>query len=139
MTYSPRDMEISLQQLRKKHFLGTSRCLRGIHILKHQQQIHSGGHFEGSTNFLRSVVHEIWFLCSFGTLGSSFGPKNRFHPPFSLITNLILKIDPLSIPKQLLSWSLQKGSLSLFEKLGQELPSVLQKSTLASALYLHLL
>ena len=61
----------------------------------------------GSTNLLQPAVLKIWLLGNFGAFKSNFGPKNGFHPTFSLITKSILKIDPLSIPKQLLSRSLQ--------------------------------
>ena len=53
-------------------------------------------------------VRKIWILGNFGASGPNLCPKNGFYPPFSLITNWILKIDSQSIPKQLLSRSLQK-------------------------------
>ena len=64
-----------------------------------------------STNFFRPTVGKICIFCNFGVVGvvgSNLRPKNWFLSLFSLTTKSVLKIDPLRIPKQLLSRSFQK-------------------------------
>ena len=78
-----------------------------------------------STNFLQPAVREMWSLDISWAFALNFVPKNEFCPPFSLITRSVLKIDPLSILKQLelsiigwlppfLDWPIDPKSLDLF-------------------------
>lgn len=87
-----------------KNILDTSSCLRGTHILEHCTCFTYLG---GQPNFYNQRFARYGFWAILGLFLLIFVPKNGFRLPFSLITKSILKINLLTIPKQLLFYILQ--------------------------------